>query len=102
MYQTSAAQNGTEMNLGHVKQVQRSGDADELRDHVGVVHHHQHHHQHEGQAQAEFLADQIAQSLARDHAHAGAHLLHHDQGDGDGNHGPQQRCSRTARRPVSK
>ena len=37
---------------------------------------------------AKFLADQIAETLAGDDTHAGAHLLHHDQSDGDGNHGP--------------
>jgi hypothetical protein len=46
-----------------VKQVQRAGDADELRDHVGVVDDHQHHHQDEGEPQAELLADQVAQPL---------------------------------------
>jgi len=40
--------------------------------------------------QAELLADQVAQALAGDHAHAGAHLLHHNQRDGDGNDGPQK------------
>ena len=68
----------------------RSGDADEFRHHVGVVDHHQQHHEHKGEAQAELLADQVAEALAGDHAHAGAHLLHHDQGDGDGNHRPEQ------------
>ena len=76
-----------------MKEVQRTGDADELRDHVGVVDHHQQHHQHEGEAQAELLADQVAEALAGDHAHAGAHLLHHDERDGDGNDGPEQRVA---------
>jgi hypothetical protein len=93
MYQTSerAKRHGDE--LGHVKQVHRPRDADELGDHVGVVHHHQHHHQHKGEPQSKLLADQVAQSLAGDHAHAGAHLLHHDQRNGDGKHGPQQRVA---------
>ena len=73
-----------------MEQVQRAGDADELRNHVGVVDHHQQHHEHKREAQAELLADEVAQALAGDHAHAGAHLLHHDQRDGDGKHGPQQ------------
>ena len=73
--------------------MQRAGDADELRDHVGVVDHHQQDHQDEGEAQAELLADQVAEALAGDHAHAGAHLLHHDQRNGDGNDGPQQRVA---------
>ena len=93
MYHTSAAHIGTEMNLRNVEQVQRAGDADELRHHVGVVHHHQQDHQHEREAQPELLADQVAEALARDHAHARAHLLHHDQRDRDGNHGPQQRVA---------
>jgi hypothetical protein len=76
-----------------MKQVHRAGNADELRDHVGVVDHHQQHHQHKGEPQAELLADQVAQALAGDHAHAGAHLLHHDQRNGDGKDGPQQRIA---------
>jgi hypothetical protein len=73
-----------------MEQVHRAGDANELGNHVGVVDHHEQYHQHKGEAQAELLADQVAQALAGDHAHAGAHLLHHDQRDGDGNDGPQQ------------
>jgi len=76
-----------------VKQVHGAGDADELGDHVGVVDHHQQHHEHKGEAQAEFLADEVAEALAGYYPHAGAHLLHHDQGDGDGNDGPQQGVS---------
>ena len=76
-----------------MKKVQRAGDADELGDHVGVVDHHQQHHEHERDAQAEFFADEVAEAFAGDHAHAGAHLLHHDERDGDGNHGPQQRVA---------
>ena len=41
----------------------------------------------------EFFADEIAQALAGDRAHAGAHLLHHDQGDRDRDHGPEQKMS---------
>ena len=76
-----------------MEQVQRAGDADEFGDHVGVVDHDQQHHEDEGDAQAELFADEIAEALAGDHAHAGAHLLHHDEGDGDGNHGPEQRVA---------
>ena len=93
MYQTSSRAERHGDELGHVEQVQRAGDADELRHHVGVVHHHQQHHQHKREPQPELFADQVAQALAGDHAHAGAHLLHHDQRDGDGNHGPQQRVA---------
>jgi hypothetical protein len=50
------------------------------------------HHQ-KGDAQAELFADEVAEAFAGDHAHAGAHLLHDDQGQGDGNHGPEQRVA---------
>ena len=87
-YKKSADGHGDE--FGNVEQVQRAGNADELGDDVGVIDHHQQHHEHEGDAQAELLADEVAEALARDHPHAAAHLLHHDERDGDGNHGPQQ------------
>ena len=70
--------------------MQRAGDTDELGDHVGVIDYDQQHHKDKGEAQAELLADKIAETLAGDHAHAGTHLLHHDERDGDGNHGPQK------------
>ena len=70
-----------------------AGNANKLSDHVGEVDHHQQHHQHKGEPETELLADQVAQAFAGDHAHAGAHLLHHDQGNGDGKHGPQQRVA---------
>jgi hypothetical protein len=44
-------------------------------------------------AQAELLADEVAEALAGDHAHAGAHLLDHDERNGDGNDGPEQRVA---------
>ena len=69
------------------------GNADELGHHIGVVHQHQRHHHQEGEPQPELLADQVAQAFAGDHAHPRAHLLHHDQREGDGNHGPQQRVA---------
>ena len=87
-YEEGAEGHGDE--LGHMEQVQRAGDADEFRDHVGEVDDYKQHHEDEGDAQAELLADQVAQALARDHAHAAAHLLNHDERDGDGDHGPQQ------------
>ena len=62
-------------------------------DHVGVVHHHQQQHQDERDAQPELFADEVAKPLAGDHPHARAHLLHHDQRNGDGNHRPQERVS---------
>ena len=46
-----------------------------------------------GDPEAEFFADQVAQALAGDRAHAGAHFLHHDQGERDRDHGPQQKMS---------
>ena len=89
--QSRAKRNGDE--LRHMKQLHRPCNADELRDHVGVVDDDQQYHQHKRQAQSELLANQVAQALARDHAHARTHLLHHDQGDGNRNHGPQQRVA---------
>ena len=65
-------------------------DADEFGDDVGVVDHDQQNHEDEGDAQAELFADEIAETFARNHAHAGAHLLHDDERDGDGNHGPEE------------
>ena len=70
--------------------MQRTGDADELGDHVGEVDHDEQHHEDDREAQAELLADQVAQALAGDHAHAGAHLLHYDERKSDGNHGPEE------------
>jgi hypothetical protein len=35
----------------------------------------------------------VAQALARNRSHASAHLLHHDQRDGDRDHGPQKRVA---------
>jgi hypothetical protein len=90
MYQTSRAQNGTLMNL---ETWNKCSDPDELRDYIGVIDHHQQQHQDEGEPQAELLADQVAEAFAGDHAHARAHLLHHDQRDGDGDDGPQQRVA---------
>ena len=72
----------------HMEEVQAARDADEFRNDVGVVHQHQQHHHHDCHAQAEFLANQIAEPLARDHAHTSAHLLDHDQRQGNWNHRP--------------
>jgi hypothetical protein len=73
-----------------VEQVQTAGDADELGDNGCVVDDDQQDHEDEGEAETELLADHVAEALAGDHAHAGAHFLYHDQGDGDGEHGPEQ------------
>ena len=53
----------------------------------------QHRHQEERDPEAELLPDQIAQPFARDRTHARGHLLHDDEGDGGGNHRPQQRIA---------
>ena len=82
---------------GHVarktEQFQAGGDADKFRDHVAEVGDQNSQHHQKGDAEAEFFADQVAQALAGDRAHAGAHLLHHDQGQRDRDHGPQQEKS---------
>ena len=44
----------------------------------------------EGDTQAELFADEIGEAFAGDGAHARAHLLDDDEGDGDGDHRPQQ------------
>ena len=47
-------------------------------------------HQVECDFGAEFFPDEIGESLARDDPHAGAHLLDDDQGDHDGDQGPDE------------
>jgi len=79
---------GTEMYLLMWNSCNAAGDADELRHDVAEVDDDQQQHQDEGHAQAELFADEIAQALAGDGSHAGTHFLHHQQGDGDGDHGP--------------
>ena len=70
-----------------------AGDSDEFRDDVVEVDHHQQDHHDERHAQAELLADEVGEALAGDGAHARAHFLHHDQGDRDRYHGPQELVS---------
>ncbi len=47
-------------------------------------------HDDEGDAEAELFADEVAEAFAGDDAHAGAHLLHDDEGEGDGDHRPEE------------
>ena len=69
------------------------GNARKFGDHVGKINNHQRGHHEECDAQAVFFADEIAEPLAGHCAHAGRHLLHHDQGQGDGNNAPQKLVS---------
>jgi hypothetical protein len=82
---------------GHVareaEQFQAGRDADKFRDYVAEVDNQNSQHHQKRDAKAKLFADQVAKALAGDRAHAGAHLLHHDQGQRDGNHGPQQKKS---------
>ena len=76
--------------LGNVKQMQRSCDADELGNDVGKVDHHQHQHQQKCQPQAELFADQAGEALAGNYTHPRVHLLDDRERYGDGDHGPKQ------------
>src|ERR1700721_1036521 len=48
-------------------------------------------HHEKRDAETVFLPKQITQPLAGHGAHTGTHFLHHDQGESDRNHGPQQK-----------
>ena len=63
---------------------------DKFGDDVAEIRNQNPEHHQERDPQAEFFADQIAQSFAGNRPHAGAHLLHHDQGDRNRDHRPQQ------------
>ena len=76
--------------LADVEELHAAGDAGELGDDVAVVDDDEQDHHHEGDAEAELFADEVAEAFAGDHAHARAHLLHDDEGEGDGDHGPEQ------------
>jgi hypothetical protein len=75
----------------NAKQLQASSDAEEFGDHIAEIDDHERKHHEEGRANAKLFADKVAESLACGRAHARAHLLDHDQGDRDGQHGPEQR-----------
>src|SRR5260370_32580299 len=79
--------------LGDVEELHAAGDAGELRDDVGEVDEDEQGHDDEGDAEAELFADEVAETLAGDDAHAGAHLLHDDEGEGDGYHRPEERVA---------
>ena len=84
---------GTDGDAGvfaDVEELHAAGDSGELRDHVGEVHDDEQDHDDEGDAEAELFADEIAETFAGDHPHAGAHLLNDDEGEGDGDHRPEE------------
>ena len=86
-----------------MKQFERTGDARELRHHVGHVGQHQQGHHEERHAQAELFADQVGEALARDRAHARAHLLRDDEDQGDGQQRPQGKIAKAgAGRRIGK
>ncbi len=76
--------------FGDVEELEAAGDAGEFADDVAEVHQHQQQHDDDGEAEAEFLADEVGEAFAGDGAHARAHFLDDDEGEGDGEHGPQQ------------
>ena len=72
------------------EELHAAGDAGELGCDVAEVGEDEQDHGEEGDAEAELFADEVAEAFAGDGAHAGAHLLHDDEGDGDGDHGPEE------------
>ncbi len=69
------------------------GEAGELGRDVAEVGESEDDHGEEGHAQAELFADEIGEAFAGDGAHARGHFLHHDQRDGGGDQGPEQRVA---------
>ena len=69
------------------------GEAGELGRDVAEVGEAEDDHGEEGHAQTEFFADEIGEAFARDGAHARGHFLHHDQSDGGGDEGPEERVA---------
>ncbi len=76
--------------LGDVEELHAAGDSGELGGYVAEVDDDQEKEDDEGCAEAELFADEVAEAFAGDRSHASAHLLHDDEGDGDGDHRPQQ------------
>ncbi len=76
-----------------VKQLQAAGDAGELRHHVAEVGDDQPQHHEKRDPQSVLFADEVAEPFSGDRAHAGRHFLHDDEGDGHGDHDPQQQIS---------
>ena len=72
------------------EQLQGGADAGELGDDQADVGQHQADEGEGGPAQGELLADQGGQAFAGVRAEPGAHLLDHDQGDGDQEHEEQR------------
>ncbi len=79
--------------FGDVEELHAAGDAGELGDDVAEVDDDEQDHDDEGHAEAELFADEVAEALAGDDAHAGAHLLHDDEREGDGDHRPEERVA---------
>ena len=76
--------------MGIPKSDEAARDAGKLGDHVAEVGDDKARHEQKGDAEAELFADEIAEPLAGDGTHAGGHLLDHDEGQGHGNHDPEQ------------
>ncbi len=77
-----------------MKQLQAAGDSREFRYDIAEVGDDQTQHHEKCDPQAIFFADQVAQTLARRRTHTGRHLLHNNQGDGHGDHDPEQKISK--------
>ena len=75
------------------KSCMASGDAGELRRDVAEVDQHEEDKYEQRGAKAELFANEVAETFAGDRAHARAHLLHDDERDGDGDHGPEERVA---------
>ncbi len=73
-----------------MKELHAAGDSGKLRNDVAEIDDDEKHHHQESDAEAELFTDEVAEALAGDDAHAGAHLLDDDEGEGDGDHHPQQ------------
>ena len=73
-----------------MEELHAARDAGELGDDVAEVDDDEQDHHDEGHAEAELFADEVAEAFAGDDAHAGAHLLHDDEREGDGDHRPEE------------
>jgi len=73
-----------------VEELHAACDAGKLGDDVAEVDDDEEEHHDEGHAEAELFADEVAEAFACDDAHAGAHLLHDDEREGDGDHRPEE------------
>src|SRR5215468_1463664 len=95
------ATDGYGVILRQPEQFQTPGNPSEFSDHIAEIRDQNADHHEESNAQPKLFTDQVAESFARYRPHAGGHLLHHNQGQGDGNHGPQEGVSKLgARRRI--